>query len=122
METSKINEQSFEDLIEKALVGSTREERGKYADVDDQHPGEDQFYWGLPKDMDNKLAIDTRRLWSFLEATQADVLAKYKGGDIRVDLPTRIKNKINQFGVLEVLRHPVDLLNINVELFYPLQN
>ena len=119
METSKINEQSFEDLIEKALVGSTREERGKYADVDDQHPGEDQFYWGLPKDMDNKLAIDTRRLWSFLEATQADVLAKYKGGDIRVDLPTRIKNKINQFGVLEVLRHPVDLLNINVDLFYP---
>lgn len=119
MEIAKTNEQSFEELIEKALVGSTREERGEVAVVDAQHPGEDQFYWGLPKDMDNKLAIDTRRLWSFLEATQADELAKYKGGDIRRDLPERIKNTIDQFGVLTALRKPIEILNIKLNLFYP---
>ena len=33
MSTSVTNEQSFEWQIEKALVGSTREERGESADV-----------------------------------------------------------------------------------------
>lgn len=117
---SETNEQSFEELIEKALVGSTREERSKDANVDDQRPMENQFYWGLPKDMDNNLAIDMRRLWSFLEATQADELRKYKGGDIRRDLPNRINNIINQFGVLRVLRDKVKIgVDCEFSLFYP---
>ena len=79
MTTTKTNEQAFECLIEKALVGTTREERGTAADVDKQQPGEGQFYWGLPKDMDPKTAIDRRRLWSFLHATQQEELNKYVG-------------------------------------------
>ena len=49
MSTSVTNEQSFEWQIEKALVGSTREERGESAAVDAQAPSEDQFFWGMPK-------------------------------------------------------------------------
>ena len=33
----------------------------------------------LPSDMDKALAIDLRRLWSFLNATQSDKLKAYKG-------------------------------------------
>ena len=38
MTTTNIKEQAFEWLIEKALVGSTIEERGAGADVDSQQP------------------------------------------------------------------------------------
>ena len=43
MTTTKTNEQAFECLIEKALVGTTREERGTAADVDKQQPGDGMF-------------------------------------------------------------------------------
>ena len=47
MSTSEINEEAFEALIEKALVGSTIEEREAQgitkADVDAQQPTEEQF-------------------------------------------------------------------------------
>ena len=67
--TSKTNEQAFEWLIERALVGSTKEEReaAGLTDVDAQQPDAQQYYWGLPKDLDKKWAVDMRRLWSFLE-------------------------------------------------------
>ena len=58
MTTTNTKEQAFEWLIEKALVGTTREERGDGDDVDKQQPKEGMFYWGTPKDMDPKLAID----------------------------------------------------------------
>lgn len=46
MNVSKTNEQAFEALIEKALVGSTCEERAAngQADVADQSPAADQYY------------------------------------------------------------------------------
>ena len=77
MSTSVTNEQSFEWQIENALIGSTREERGESADVAAQSPAEDRFFWGKPSDMDKTLAIDLRRLWSFLNATQPDKLKAY---------------------------------------------
>ena len=85
MSFSKTNEQAFEELIERALVGTTREEReaAEQTDVEAQQPGRDQYYWGVPKDMDKKLALDMRRLWSFLEATQQDELSKYVGSDLK---------------------------------------
>lgn len=119
METSKTDEEAFEALIEKALVGSTVEERANKVDVESQHPEEGMYYWGLPKDMDNTLAIDLRRLWSFLDSTQAEELAKYKGGDIRKDLPRYIKKNIDTYGVLKVLREPLKLNNITIYLFFP---
>ena len=66
METSKTNEQAFEALIERALVGSTREEReaANLTDIDAQTPAAEQYYWGRPSDFDKILAFDMRRLSS----------------------------------------------------------
>ena len=121
MNTSKTNEQAFEALIEKALVGSTHEERTASGqnDVEAQSPNAQQYYWGLPKDMDKKLAIDLRRMWAFLESTQQNVLDEYKGKDLKSELPKRISKDIETFGVIKVLREGVDVDNIHLSLFYP---
>ena len=118
---SKTNEQAFEYLIEKALVGSTVEERkadGK-EDVDAQKPEPGQYYWGRPKDMPSKLAIDERRLWSFLESTQKDVLADYHGKDLKANAVRQISTDIATFGIIKVIREGVDVGDIHLKLFYP---
>lgn len=48
MNNSNTNEQAFEALIEKALVGTTLEERQQSGDtdVDVQSPAVDKYYWG----------------------------------------------------------------------------
>ena len=121
MSFSKTNEQAFEELIERALVGTTREEReaAEQTDVEVQQPGRDQYYWGLPKDMDKKLALDMRRLWSFLEATQQDELSKYVGSDLKGEVSRKISKDIETFGMIQVLKHPVELQAMKLSLFYP---
>ncbi len=118
MITYKNNEQAFEALIEKALVGSCREERGN-ANVDGQTPTANQFYWGLPSDMNKKQAIDTRRLWSFLQSSQSEELAKYKGADVQNVVQNRISKEIETVGLIEVLRKGIKVENIHLSLFYP---
>ena len=121
MEFSKTNEQAFEALIEKALVGSTREEReaAGLTDVDAQQPQGEQYYWGQPKDFDKKLGFEMRRLWSFLETTQGDVLKEYKGKDIYTELPRLLSKEIETFGVIKVLREKFEIGNIKLNLFFP---
>ena len=121
MKTTETNEQAFEWLIEKALVGTTKEERQAtgQTDVDAQQPDESHYYWGLPKDMDKKLALDLRRLWSFLETTQGDELKEYKGKDIRTELPRLLSKEIETFGIIQVLREKFEIGNIKLSLFYP---
>ena len=121
MSVSKTNEQAFEALIEKVLVGTSLEERQQNGtnDVDAQRPDSNHYYWGLPKDLDKKLALDTRRLWSFLKATQQDVLDDYKGKDLESSLPKQLSKAIDTFGVIDVLRKGLEVENINVKLFYP---
>lgn len=121
MNRSKTNEQAFEELIERALIGSTREEREAtgMTDVDAQQPGRAQYYWGLPKDMDKKLALDLRRLWAFLEATQQDELNKYVGSDLKGEVSRKIARDIETFGVIQVLKHSVEFQAMKLSLFYP---
>lgn len=120
MDLSKTNEQAFEWLIERALVGSTREEREAAGQTDvSRQQATGQYYWGQPKDMDKKLALDLRRLWSFLELTQGDVLQEYKGKDIRQELPRLLSKEIETFGVIKVLREKFEIGNIKLTLFYP---
>lgn len=118
---SQTNEQAFEYLIEKALVGSTVEERKATGneDIDAQNPGPDQYYWGRPKDMSSKLAIDVHRLWSFLKSTQKDVLAEYKGKDLQASVERQIFSDISTFGIIKVIRDGVDVNNIHLRLFFP---
>ena len=121
MEFSKTNEQAFEALIERALIGTTREEREEagLTDVEAQHPAAQQYYWGQPKDFDTKLGFDMRRLWSFLETTQGDVLKEYKGKDIHQELPRLLSKEIETFGVIKVLREKFEIGNIKLSLFFP---
>lgn len=118
---SKTNEQAFECLIEKALVGSTVEERKATGneDIDAQNPGADQYYWGCSKDMPSKLAIDQRRLWSFLESSQRDVLAEYLGKDLKADVEHQIGSDITNFGIIKLIRDGIDVGNIHLTLFFP---
>lgn len=118
MSISKTNEQAFEELIEKSLVGTTVEERHGNVYVDSQQPDDSHFYWGKPKDMDSKLAIDLRRLWSFLKTTQVDALEELKGLSLD-DIPKQIAKQIDAFGVVDVLRNGVKINNIHLTLFYP---
>ena len=127
--TSNTKEQAFEALIEKALVGSTIEERKAQGitakDVDAQQPSESQYYWGVPGDFKYKQgedwAIDTRRLMSFLHATQQDVLDTYMGRPaLERAIPERISKEIETFGVIKVLRDGISVENIeNLKLWYP---
>ena len=121
MTLSKTNEQAFEALIEKALVGSTREERMELGltDVDAQTPGEQQYYWGIPSDLNKPTALDLRRLWSFLKSTQQDILDDYKGRDLKDALPKQLSKAIETFGIIHVLRKGIDVDNIHLTLFYP---
>lgn len=122
MTTSKTNEQAFEALIEKALVGSTVEERKESGQTnpDAQTPKTSQYYWGLPGDMkDKKNAFDQRRLWSFLESTQKSELDKFVGKDLKTAVERQIDSDIKTFGILQVLRKGIALNNINLTLFYP---
>ena len=122
MNASRTNEQAFEELIERALVGSTREERQQsgLTDVDTQHPVANQYYWGQPKDMtDKKLAFDSRRLWSFLRTSQQEILNEHKGRDLLTELPKQLSKAIDTFGIVEVLRKGLDIDNIHLTLFYP---
>lgn len=121
MTTSKTNEQAFEALIERALVGTTIEERKEagQTDVDAQAPDAAHYYWGKPSDFEKKVALDQRRLWSFLEATQQEELDKYVGKDLKASLEKQIDSDIKTFGIIQVLRKGVELNNIKVSLFYP---
>ena len=121
MELSKTNEQAFEYLIEKALVGSTVEERkvAGIEDIDAQNPGADQYYWGRPKDMPSKLAIDQRRLWSFLKSSQKDELAKYRGRDLIAAVERQICSDISNFGIIKIIRDGIDVENIHLSMFFP---
>ena len=111
MTQSNTREEGFERLIERALVGSTIEERAlegielnaSFADA--QAPTENQFYWGIPSDFDKRNAVDVRRLWSFLEATQSDILSQWRGrGDVRTNVMKESIRTIESCGSLEVLR------------------
>lgn len=129
MTQTNIRECGFEELIERALVGSTIEERqqqGITLDAefaDSQTPG-DKFYWGRPADFNKDVALDTRRLWSFLEATQRSRLNEWHGrGEMRERIQKEIKRQIETRGTLELLRKGLEVDNLQGEnrlrLFYP---
>lgn len=121
MIVSETDERAFEKLIELSLVGSTREEREAegVTDPEVQIPEPDKYYWGVPSDMDKVLALDVRRLWSFLNATQSQTLVDYKGRDLAKSVQSQLSKAIESHGVIDVLRNGLDVDNIHLTLFYP---
>lgn len=74
---------------------------------------------GPPQGFRQKLALDLRRLWAFLEVTQQETLNEYKDKELKTALPKQIARDIETFGIIKVLRENVNVDNIHVSLFYP---
>ena len=93
------NETTFEEFISQYIIDNNG------------------YVKGEPKDFDKDCAIDTKQLWKFLMDTQASTLSNYYGSSVSV--VDRITKKIKEKGIIDVLRNPVEVNNINLRLFYP---
>src|SRR5438874_1090861 len=99
------NEVAFEDAIEEHLLtpGYTR---------------------GIPTNYDPALALDSAELFTFIGATQADAwedLVQRNGGDPDVAqrrFVERLAKQIDERGTIDVLRHGVEDLGVEIRLAY----
>ena len=100
MAVAQTNEAAFEEAIERDLLGLgyTKGEAG---------------------DFDKALAINTKMLFSFLEATQGKELARLSGHDWRERVPALLAKIIEKRGTLYVLKNEQRIDNIKLTLFYP---
>lgn len=120
---SKTNEQALESAIEKALTGTcleelegtggeTSEEKGIYLPAD-------RFLIGAADEFDPQYAIDTKRFWSFLEATQKDELAKLqRSSDWKLRILERYDRMVKKYGVLRLLRKGLEVEDAHFTLLY----
>ena len=120
---TKTNEQALEACIEKALTGTCREqlklEGVGVAEANEQYRSGHLYWLGESGDFDREFAVDRRHFWNFLEATQAEELAKIK------DQPNwqrlileRLNRKIQKEGILKVLKSGLQINNANLTLLY----
>jgi type I restriction enzyme R subunit len=119
---SQTNEQSLEAVIERCLTGSCIEDRSKVADGDDVPFGRHHGYQlGLPQDFNPHYALDTRRFWKFLEATQEQELDKLQkaGGDWQRKLLERFDRLIKKYGLLQLLKKGLSVDDAHFTLLYP---
>ena len=124
--TSQTDEKAFEALIEKALVGSSREEREATPtegnQVHDEQPiyGPNQGYEaGHPGDFDRHFAIDQAKFWRFLDATQPEELAKLESRrNWQQLLLERLDRKIKKDGIIKLLKQGFSVDDANFTLFY----
>lgn len=120
MPQSSLLEEAFEQLIERTLTGSTVEERAHgVAEPPASYGDKTWYYPGTPAEMDRDTAINTVRLWSFLEDTQKEVLDSWVGrGDVKTAVLREIDRKLRNRGILDTLRTPLEIDNIELTLFY----
>ena len=122
---SETTERKFEAHIEKALVGTSREERQSH--TLHQEGGSYQtdtslgYVAGDSADFDPHLTFDTAKLWQFLEATQADQLDKLRQQrpDWERLILERLDRKIKKGSVLDILKKGISLNDAHLTLFYP---
>jgi len=118
---SQTNEAALEAHIEKALVGSSLEER-RTAEPDAPSYGvtvATGYEFADPANFDTEFAIDKEAFWRFLESTQADELNKLR------DRPSwqrlileRLDRKIKKDGVLSVLKKGIAIDDAQFTLLY----
>ncbi len=122
---SQTNEQALEALIEKALTGSSREDRKASDAISERQPitaGRGHGYEaGHPHDFDREFAIDREKFWRFLESTQPAELHKLR------DRPNwerllleRLDRSIKREGILKVLKRGLDIDDAHFTLYYSL--
>lgn len=118
---SQTNEQALEAAIEKALSGSSREERGTADAADPAQPYRSgKGYWvGNPSDFNLDLALDELRFWDFLERTQKEEVDKLrKDPQYKLKVMQRLDRLIQKNGVLHVLRNGLAVEDAHFTLFY----
>lgn len=125
---SQTNEQALEALIEKALIGSSREERaaqGGNGPMVAQSPflygARAGYEAGRPQDFDREFAIDRQLFWRFLESTQAKELDKLKARPSWERLLVeRLDRKLKRDGILKTLKDGLRIDDAHFTLFYSL--
>ena len=125
MTQTSMLEVELERLIERRLTGTTLEDRRAAIDSEAAEPlvpyGEyNGFLPGESEEMDRDKAINTTRLWSFLNKTQKDILDQWRGrGDLKTAVEKEIDRKLNNKGILDTLRQKLEVDNIELTLYYP---
>ena len=125
MKTAQTNEQALEQAIEKALTGICREEiieeKGVLEEPSRIYSGGNGYYIGIPGTFNTQFAIDTARLWNFLENTQPKELEKLKrAGDWKLKVLNRYDRMVKKHGILRLLRKGLDVEDAHLTLFYQL--
>lgn len=124
MTQTSMLEVELEKLIERRLTGSTLEERIAW---DNSHAAEpftpyginNGFLPGHSDEMNRDKAINTTRLWSFLNKTQKGILDQWRGrGDLKTIVEKEIDRKLSTKGILDTLRTDLEIDNITLRLFY----
>ena len=123
---SKTNEQALEAAIEQALTGMTTEavrDAGSLAETPAKAMvGDNGFKMGVPTDFDAQYALDTKFFWQFLEATQADTLArlqKHNPTDWQREILERFDRLIKKHGILHLLKKGLQVDDAQFHLMYP---
>jgi type I restriction enzyme R subunit len=122
---SKTNEQALEAAIEKILTGTSIEELklsdNTLAESPEQYVAANNYFIGNTAHFSAKYAIDEHRFWHFLEATQADELAKLqRSSDWKLKILERYHRLVQKYGVLHVLRKGLAVDDANFTLLYQL--
>ena len=130
MSTTDISEKGLETLIMNHMTGGAgleHPDRGNETpeDVAMQKAEGSGYFAGSPKDYDRAYALDAVQLFTFLQATQPEILKKvgaasyWKSKDInRQKFLARVSSEIGKRGVIDVLRKGIDHGPLHFDLFY----
>lgn len=122
---SQTNEQALEASIEKQLTGSCLEDfkaiKEVFADRQDLYRAGNGYFIGAPEDFNARFALDETRLWSFLQNTQPDELAKLqKQSDWKLKILERLDKMIKKHGIIRLLRKGLDVDDASFTLLFSL--
>ncbi|HLR31309.1 MAG TPA: type I restriction endonuclease, partial [Fodinibius sp.] len=122
---SQTDEQALEAAIEQELTGTSVEEvraqdgSGSVAERAVPYRLENGYWLGDPDDYNAEFAIDERRFWHFLRATQPEELEKLQGRpQWKMQIMERLDRQIKQKGVLQVLRKGLKVDHAHFTMLY----
>jgi len=116
-----ITEKGLESLIVTVMVGSAAAATGGV--IHDESVPYDGTGWllGDAKDYDPEYGVDLAQLRAFLQATQPEAAEAL---DLDHDSPTRrkflarLQGETTKRGTIDLLRHGIKHLSLNLDLFY----
>ena len=122
---SKTNEQALEAAIEEKLTGTTQEKlreskkENAVSEVVEPYRTDNGYFVGDPNDFNAEYALDERRLWHFLETTQAEELEKLKKQpQYQLRIIQRLDRMIKKYGVIHLLRQGLEVDDASFTLLY----